>query len=394
MKGKPGLFNRGTLFLLLIVFFSVGAGVFLYFQIRTDQVTTMIAEERTIALQFMLRDGEALRFSEVFLYNPRTSKGAIIDIPGNAGTLIGSLDRMDRIDTVFSARDLNPYRMIVETFVGLSVPFYCIFSLEEIERFVDLLGGVEVFIANSMEKDSQGNKILLPSGNVLLDGAKARLFLSFIDPEEMDLDRIGRIQKFVQAMLKKMGESAGFLAHEGVTPFLREAIDTNLSSPAFNALCREIIKLDSDRIIFQRVLGNVRTVDGKALLFPHLEGQLFRDSVRQISASLVSADSRILSEIAVSIEIQNGTQTTGLARRTREVFQSFGFDVVAFSNAEDTSVEKTLVIDRRGNPEAASRVADIIRCSNIITQIPDASKPATSDVTVVLGKDFDGRYVK
>jgi LCP family protein required for cell wall assembly len=374
------------------VLFSAGAGVFLYFQIRTDRITALIAEERTIAVQFMLREGEALRFSEVFLYNPRTNKGAIIDIPGNVGAIIESLKRVDRIDAVFNTEDPQAFRMLVESFVGLPIPFYCMFSFDEIERFVDILGGVEVFIANSMEKDSQGNRVLLPSGNVTLDGGKARVFLSFADPEETELDRIGRIQKFLQAMLKKMGESAALVSHEAVAPFLKSSITTNLDGMAFQALCREIAQLDTDRIIFQRVLGNVRSVDNQALLFPHLEGQLFRDSVRQISASLTSADSRSLAEITVSVEIQNGTQTTGLARRTREVFQSFGFDIVSFSNAEHQDVEKTIVIDRRGNPEAASRVADIIRCSNIITEIPGS--PSVADVTVLLGKDFDGRYVK
>ncbi|MDR1933700.1 MAG: LCP family protein [Spirochaetales bacterium] len=380
------------MFLLFIVLFSAGIGIFLYFQIRTDPVTTLISEERTLGVHFMLRDGEALRFSEIFLYNPRTSKGAIIDIPGNVGTIIESLNRVDRIDALFDPEDPRDFRTLVEGFVGLPVPFYCMFSFDEIERFVDILGGVEVFIANSMETDSQGNRVLLPSGNVMLDGGKARLFLSFIDPEETELDKIGRIQKFVQAMLKKMGESAAFLSHEQLAPFLSSSMKTNLDNPAFRALCREIVKLDGDRIIFQRVLGNTRSVDNQQLLFPHLEGQLFRDSVRQINANLASADSRDTSDIAVSVEIQNGTSTTGLARRTREVFQSFGFDVVAFSNAEEQDVEKTRVIDRRGSPEAASRVAGIIRCSNIVTEIPDASAPA--DVTVLLGKDFDGRYCK
>jgi anionic cell wall polymer biosynthesis LytR-Cps2A-Psr (LCP) family protein len=392
VKGKSGFLNRGTVFLVVILLFSAGIGVFLYFQIRTDRITTLISEERPIAAAFMLEDGGSLRFCEVFLYNPRTSKGAVLDIPGNVGTLIESLNRMDRIDIVFRSDDPQDFRTLVEGFVGLPVPFYCMFSLDEIERFVDILGGVDVFIANSIETDSQGNTALLPSGNVILDGGKARLFLSFIDPEEPELDRIGRIQKFVQAMLKKMGESAAFLANENVAPFLRTALRTNLDTASFRAFCREIAKLDSDRIIFHRVLGNVRSVDNQELLFPHIEGQLFRDSVRQINANLASADSRAMSEIAVSIEILNGTETTGLARRTREVFQSFGFDVISFSNSEDKGVEKTRIIDRRGNPEAASRTADVIRCSNIVTEIADS--PAAADVTVLLGKDFDGRYCK
>jgi len=98
--------------------------------------------------------------------------------------------------------------------------------------------------------------------------------------------------------------------------------------------------------------------------------------------------------MTVSLEILNGTKTTGLARRTREIFQSFGFDVVSFSNAEDQDLEKTVVLDRRGNPENAGKVAQVIRCNRVLTEIPENAAQVPVDVTVILGKDFDGRYCK
>lgn len=394
MKGRNKIFDKGFSFLVLILMVLVGSGLFFYFQVRTDRITAMLSEGKSFAIHFMIREGDNLLFSEVFLYNPRTGKGAVVDIPGNAGTIIESLRRVDRIDTVFKAGNSSTYRAMIEKFVGLEVPFYCMFSLDEIEEFVDILGGVEVFIANSIETDSRGNKVLLPSGNVLLDGGKTRSFLSYIDPEETELDRIGRAQKFLQGMLKKMGEDAPFLTHAEVLPFLKDAVKTNLDGRAFRAFIREIVKLDVDRMIFQRVLGTIRTVDSQDLLFPHFEGKLLRQTVLQIYENLGSMESRASGELAASVEILNGTRTTGLARRTREIFQSFGYDVVSFSNSENQNVEKTVIIDRRGNPDAAARVAQVIRCANVLTEIPDAAETVPADVTIILGRDFDGRYCK
>jgi anionic cell wall polymer biosynthesis LytR-Cps2A-Psr (LCP) family protein len=393
MKNRAGFFTKSFVFLIVIVLFLTASGIFLYFQARTDIVTTLLSGEKNLTIQFMLRDEGALKFSQTFLYHPRTGKGALVDVPGNAGTIIETLNRVDRIDRVFESGKPDAYRRLVENLLGLEIPFYCVFSLEEIERFVDILGGVEVFIANSMETDSMGNKVLLPSGNVSLDGGKARLYLSYTDPEETEPDRIGRIQRFLQAMLKKMGETAAFLSHAGVSPFLRASVETNLDVRAFLSFCREIEKLDSDRLVFQRVLGNVRTVDNQELLFPHFEGQLLRQTIREITENLASSEVRSFTEMTVSVELQNGTQITGLARRTREIFQSFGFDVVSFSNAPETA-EKTLVIGRRGNPDAAARAADIIRCTNITVETQEEDSTSAADVTIILGKDFDGRYCK
>ena len=380
------------LFFILVVI--AGSGFFLYYQVRTDRVTSQITKGENFGIHFMIRNGNTLLFSEVFFYNPKTGKGALIDIPGNVGSIIESIKRVDRTDILFKPGDISAYRGEVEKLVAQPIPFYCLFSLEDVERFVDTLGGVEVFIANSMENDSRGNKILLPSGNVHLDGGKVKAFLSLVDPEETDADRIGRIQKFTQGLLKRMGEEAAFLTQEDVFPFVRKALKTDLDQRALQAFIKEMVKLDIDRMIFQRVLGTVRAVDNQDLLFPHFEGQLLKQTVKQIYTNLASTENLKSGDISSTVEILNGTKTAGLARRTREIFQSFGFEVLSFNNAENTNVEKTKVIDRKGNAEVAGKVAKIIRCSLITTEIPPASSPSNADVTILLGKDFDGRYCK
>lgn len=394
MTGKTKHFDKGLIFLSLIFFVLLGSGLFFYFQVRTDQVTALAARGESFSLHFMIRNEDTLLFSEVFLYNPRTGKGALVDVPGNVGTIIESLRRVDKIDTLFKPGNSQDYRNQVGRFIGLEVPFYILFSLDEVERFVDILGGIEVFIANSIEKDSQGNKVLLPSGNVLLDGRKVRSFLSFIDPDETDLDRIGRVQKFLQASLKKMGDEAPFLTHSDVLPFLRRSMKTNLDQRGLLSFIREIVKLDVDKMGFQRVLGTVRSVDNQDLLFPHFEGQLLRQTVKQIYENLSSTEAARTGDLAVTIEILNGTKNAGLARRTREIFQSFGFEVVSFGNSDDQNVEKTSVIDRKGNPEAAARVAQVIRCTKVLSEIKNSESGPPADITLILGRDFDGRYCK
>jgi anionic cell wall polymer biosynthesis LytR-Cps2A-Psr (LCP) family protein len=394
VTGKTKHFDKGLIFLSLIFFVLLGSGLFFYFQVRTDQVTALAARGESFSLHFMIRNEDTLLFSEVFLYNPRTGKGALVDVPGNVGTIIESLRRVDKIDTLFKPGNSQDYRNQVGRFIGLEVPFYILFSLDEVERFVDILGGIEVFIANSIEKDSQGNKVLLPSGNVLLDGRKVRSFLSFIDPDETDLDRIGRVQKFLQASLKKMGDEAPFLTHSDVLPFLRRSMKTNLDQRGLLSFIREIVKLDVDKMGFQRVLGTVRSVDNQDLLFPHFEGQLLRQTVKQIYENLSSTEAARTGDLAVTIEILNGTKNAGLARRTREIFQSFGFEVVSFGNSDDQNVEKTSVIDRKGNPEAAARVAQVIRCTKVLSEIKNSESGPPADITLILGRDFDGRYCK
>src|SRR5690606_17575458 len=93
----------------------------------------------------------------------------------------------------------------------------------------------------------------------------------------------------------------------------------------------------------------------------------------------------------ISVEILNGTRVNGLARRTNDLLVNYGLQVLRYGNAEEQDVERTQVIYHT-SIHAAEQVAGLIRAETII--------PGTSggvdgpDVTVILGRDFDGWYVR
>ena len=147
----------------------------------------------------------------------------------------------------------------------------------------------------------------------------------------------------------------------------------------------------------QTITGSSRNVDGKALLFPYYDGQLIKDVFKQTTTALVSASGTVSSRVYV-LEIQNGTNVQGLARNTAALLQSAGYDVLSMINADANDYEKTIIIDHIGNTDEAKSLADFIRCKNIITdeikENEDLEADSLVDFTIVLGKDFDGRYVR
>ena len=66
------------------------------------------------------------------------------------------------------------------------------------------------------------------------------------------------------------------------------------------------------------------------------------------------------------------------------------------TNAETNDCEKTVIIHHIGNREAAENLGGFINCTNIIddeiSEISDSDFQV--DFTIILGKDFDGRYVR
>jgi anionic cell wall polymer biosynthesis LytR-Cps2A-Psr (LCP) family protein len=402
MRGKKNKKrDKSYILLAVIIIVIIGTGFFLFFNFRTDQISDDIRQGKQIAVAFLFHDEGTLQFTEILYYNPETHKGAILDIPGNLGTIIESLERIDRIDLLYKEGRPGAYVDKLEELTGVEIPYTVEMSIGDVEKCVDLMEGLEMFIANPVEIIEEDEVVLLPSGSMLLDGGKIATFVRYSEfPGESEIEKISRRQKFMQSFLGRLGERAEELTDPGVLRYLADFTSSDLDKRSLSALVLEIRKLDVDRIVFQRVLGVNRVVDAQTLLFPHYDGKLLKETVGQTLDSLASTEIASGEELRISLEILNGTNRNGLASRTAQLFKSFGYEVVHVGNAESFDYESTLVLDRSGNINKAQKVANIITCKHVNTVLEETPEEADSepdmivDVTIILGKDFDGRYCK
>lgn len=384
-----------ALFLLLVVLVITTTGTILFLRLRTDDIATTLDSEETLRLLVVVHEEDQPFLSFLLFFHPETERAAVLDIPPDVGGVMRSLGRVDDIAGTFDAEDPGRFHAEVETLTGLEIPYRIVFSRDQLARFIDLLGGLEMFVITDYRELDGEDPILLPSGNVHLDGEKAIQYLMVSIRGESELEVIGRRQTFVQAFLRTIREQADFLRHPEVVPIRRGLYDANFDSRAQNTLFAALSGLDAERLVRRRVQGTYRSVvvegEQKRLLFPHFEGQWLKQSVRQIEQSLATLEEVESDTVVIAIEVLNGTGTTGLARRTSELYEDYGFEVVRFSNAESNQVERTIVVDRRGVGDLAERVAQVIRAERIVTEVQPESDV---DVTLILGRDFDGSIVR
>jgi hypothetical protein len=387
MLRRKRKWDKSLVVLGLIIAVVLASAVVGYLQLRTDPLSESLKKDRPLTFLFAVSGDQEYRFFEVLQYHPLTHRGAVLFLPGNVGLIIESLKKVDRMDALYRYGSIGPLKAKVEQITGLQIPFYFELREQDVVSLVDLLGGLELFIPNPVE-----GKVRLPSGSVVLDGDKIRDFIAYEDPLEPETDSVGRKQKFLQSLLKALGES-DLVLEPGPFAALRRLASTNLGPRSLAALLRELSKLESEKLIFQRVLGSLRTVDGKELLFPHFEGQLLKEIVKQTGETIASAEPGGEEELTVALEILNGTPVAGLAKRAASVFQSYGYEIVALGNADNADYLNTVVLDRKGRLEAAQTAAELIRCQRVYSRLAEGGD-LTIDVTLILGKDFDGRYCK
>ncbi len=361
--------------------------------LKIDVFTEALKRDEPITFLITIDDGNEPILTEVLIFNPHSLNGALIALPKETGMLLSAIDKVGRLELIYDPDDITPYAQAVSELLNRPIDFSIRFHLNDFEHFVDYLGGLNLFTPKAVDAVVDGKRYLFPPGGVKLDGAKARSYVEYLPSDEHIDERTDREHRIIQSLLRGIGENVHQLLHDSVFPFILPLIHVDFDQQGLKSFFRTISEIYTDRLVFQGILGNKRILEDTTILFPYYDGKLIKETVKRITDTLTRDDNFGEDLLTVRVEIQNGTTVNGLASRTAQVFESYGFRAVSVTNADRDNYERTIVLDRRGNPEAAQRVAELIRCELIYSRVEE-NRDETVDVTLILGKDFRGRYVE
>ena len=393
--------DTSFLLLILIVFILVFGIVFSLLTFRSNPVGDAVEANRVINTLFVIEDNRMPLSTFVLMYYPGTKRAAIFDIPGDLGLLISRINRVDRIDRVYEPARINAYQSEIEKLLGIDINFSIIITKENLVSIVDLLEGVEIFIPSPISHMDDDEIILFPSGMTVLDGDKASLYASYRLPHEGSEVEVSRRQRVFLGILNRQIQMNESLKNPGAAKMYYSLFRTSMNQRTLTLLLDEFVHIDTERVNIQSVGGNLREVSGQPLIIPHWDGNLIKEIVRQTLGTLTREIEDYLIERTLTVEVLNGTAVNGLAGRTREMLQSFGYVVISVGNADSNDYERTVILHRSGDESLVRDFAEIIRCANIQREpaLYDEqegviiSSEIKADITLLIGRDFNGRYV-
>jgi len=393
-----------SVFLLLAIVLLLAGGIAAaVVMLRADPVEEALSVDRVINVLFVIEKNERPLGSYVLMYYPATRRAAVFDIPGDLGLIINRLKTVDRIDRVYNPPGITEFTDEIERLLGIDIGFSVVITAENLGRLVDLLEGIDMFIPSRINTMDGDQPVLFSSGLSRLDGDRASLYFSYDDPDESREAAASRRQRFFIAFLKQLGNMNGALQNPDMARTFHSYLNTAMSQRTRMLLFDELSRIDTERVGVQAVGGNLREVSNQMLLLPYYNGNLIKEIVRQTLGSLTRRTEGALSERVFTVEILNGTATNGLAGRTAELLRGFGYDIISTANADRNNYEKTVIYDRSGYEEAAYIFAGIIQCKNLQSEKPLSENPEgelsiqsveyRADFTLIIGRDFNGRYV-
>ena len=389
--------RKGMIFLVLIVAIFLSLIVSFYVYLRADSVKDKLKTDPIIKALILIEDGPNVVFTDVFLAYAESGKGALITIPENTGAIYESLGRVDRIDAVFKEKGIDAYRREIEKLLDLELSYTIEIQLQDFERLADLLGGLGVFIPQQVDERGPNGEIwLLPSGAVRLFGSKVTTYMTYsLDTEEEDSVQERR-QSMLVALLAALRKNRNIIFQRENFKHFASCFASNLNQKDFAELLELVTRIDYERVTQLEVTGLNQSVDGNVLLYPFRNGDFIKEVTRRTVSSIIQA-SGAAGDRTYVLEIQNGTKVQGLARNTQILLQGAGFEVLNVSNAPSNEYEQTEIVDLIGNRDAAKSLGDFIRCSKItearVAAEGENVETPNFDFILILGRDFDGRYV-
>ncbi|EEF81855.1 LCP family protein [Borreliella valaisiana] len=391
--------RKDLIFLVLIVLIIASVLIFFIRSSKKELVYFELNTKSNISFLFIVEDPNRnlVSMQEIFI-NIKTGNLGFLDIPIHTGyeDLKGNISWFKDL---YKKNSFNNFLSKIYTQLSHESDYYIRFQKENFVKLIDYLGGVRLLVKNPVKIYSFEDSILIPSGTSNFDGDKAYDYLRYFN----DVDQFEERVEFFKEFFKKLLFQISDFGIENNNFFkIYSMLDTNLSEVVFKYIVKNY-KINNDKIISINIKGQEEIFKDNdnnliKVVFPYYGGAILKESVEKLNKELVNEG---LQEI-VKIVILNGTKVVGLAKKTANIFNSLKFKVLKFGNADKNSYKNTLIINNSDNLEMAVRVGEVIKASNIkpISEVQTKrlleldNLDINPDVIVVLGDDFDGRYVK
>ena len=171
--------QKGAILLGIIVLIIVVVSVVMALSLKKDNVAEMLSDDQVVRVLNVLEDDDgSVIFTNVLIYYPVSGKAAAVNIPGNTAAIFQSLERVDRIDQVFKEKGYETYKSEIEKLLACKIPFYMSIKFSDFIKVSDILGGMRLFVPAPVDSVSEnGERWLLPSGAVTLDGDKVSTYI-------------------------------------------------------------------------------------------------------------------------------------------------------------------------------------------------------------------------
>lgn len=401
-----------TIILILIAVLLTGLLLLYWSNTNINTVSETIQKKEIIPLLFSFQYDETINdttqqhiVSVLVLLHTKTNRIGILELPGNTGINNTETQLIEPIDRMYSLYDYDTYVEALKTHLGVPNLQYIFIEKKDLPHFIDLIGGLQIFLINEEYTilDINTNRLNAGVGDMYFDGVGGVDYIQNMEnPNTDELLKSTLRKEFIISLLSQLQlQYDVFNKSKTIINVMRKYIHSSLNKKELTTILLAISSYNLEQMYFQRLAGRVRNVTLNSGTDEEMKINILFTSneiggLSKIVASMTQNLSKEYTDTSsekITLTILNGTIVNNLARNTKKIYEDAGFQVVFIGNAERNDIETTTIIDRTGNKINANFAATVVGVKSIITDITSVDQ-AGAELTLILGRDFDGTQVK
>jgi polyisoprenyl-teichoic acid--peptidoglycan teichoic acid transferase len=181
--------------------------------------------QRAVLLGSDARAGEASRSDTIVVAK---AGGGMLAVPRD--TLVGIPGvGEDKINAAFAVGGPELTVKTLENLTGLPINNYVVVHFDGVEDIVNALDGITLDVEQPIEVGIEGRRVSIPAGTQTLDGTEALAYVRYRGGPTADIGRIGRQQKFLQALAREATSPAKLPRLPATARAVWRNIETNMN---------------------------------------------------------------------------------------------------------------------------------------------------------------------
>jgi LCP family protein required for cell wall assembly len=342
-------------------------------------------------------------------FDPDQDKLTLLSIPRDTRTEIpGYGIRKINDANVFGGPALAA-ETVTNLLAGVEVDRYIRVNVQGIEKLIDALGGVNVYVPKDMKysDDSQHLYINLKEGTQHLNGKEAVDFLRFRYDAYGDIGRVQRQQTLMRAVIEQALSPKTLVKLPDILAIIHSHLDTNLTTNELLALTAFAAQQERSDIKMLMLPGDFSLLKNRE----NVEISYWQPYPRSIKNMMqqhfaleddfynsydynYSYEDRDAESIAkkLRIAIQDSTDNPEAVAEIVKYLQEEGYTKVFVSRENlNQPLQKSKIIAQKGDDLSAAELRANLGFGEVLVE---STGVLSSDITVQLGQDWLSQYRK
>ena len=269
---------------------------------------------------------EGTRSDTIVIVNidPKTKSINAISIPRDSKVYLPDNHGIQKINSAHALGGVDLVKKTLKETFGIKIDKYIIVHDEAVEKIVDALGGIPIYVENPMRYHDYAGKlhIDLPKGNTVLNGKQAVGYLRYRKDGLGDIGRTQRQQWFMRSLFEKLHSPQVITKIPEVLNICNTYVKTDMSFYELSQYAAFARSVDENKIEIATLPGarNQRGYISYWILDP--------EKTQEVVNRLIYRDSAAIDETAHFVaSVMYASDRAEDARQLINAFKSLGIEV-------------------------------------------------------------------